>query len=54
MATILTGAKQQSYTLSGKVGIVNFTGHQENCATEQDYEVLECNVQLWQKGKENL
>lgn len=51
MALILIGTKLQSYSLSDKADMVNFTEHQEN---HQVYGVLECNVQLRQKCKENL
>jgi len=54
MATKLTAAKRQSYTLSDKLRIIQFAEQNGNRAAEREFGVSESNVRLWQKSKENL
>jgi transposase len=54
MATKLTGAKHQSYTVSDNLRIVNFAEQHRNRAAEREFGVSESNVRLWRKSKENL
>ena len=54
MATILTATTRQSYTVSEKLGIVNYAEQNGNCAAEREFGVSESNVRLWRKSKENL
>ena len=54
MATILTATTRQSYTVSEKLGIVNYAEQNGNCADEREFGVSESNVRLWRKSKENL
>ena len=54
MAMKLTATKRQSYTVSEKLGIVNFAEQNGNRAAEREFGVSESNVRLWRKSKENL
>ena len=54
MATKLTGTKGQSYTVSGKLRIINFAEQHGNRAAEQEFGVSASNLRLWRKSKENL
>ena len=46
MATKLTTAKRQSYTVSDKLRIVQFAEQNGNCAAEREFGVSESNVRL--------
>ena len=54
MATKLTMAKRQRYTVSGKLRIIQCAKENGNRAAEREFEVSECSVRLWRKSKENL
>ena len=54
MASKLTTAKRQSYTVSDKLRIIQFAEQNGNRAAEREFGVSESNVRLWRKSKENL
>ena len=54
MATNLTSTKYQSYTVSHKLRIIQFTEQNWNRAAERKFGVSESNVRLWRKSKESL
>ena len=54
MSTKLTITKRQSYTVSDKLRIIQFAEQNGNRAAEREFGVLESNVRLWRKSKENL
>ena len=54
MASKLTTVKRQSYTVSDKLRIIQFAAQNGNRAAEREFGVLESNVRLWRKSKENL
>ena len=49
MATKLTTAKRQSYTVSEKLRIVQFAEQSRNRAAEREFGVSESNVRLWRR-----
>ena len=54
MASKLTTAKRQSYTISDKLRIIQFAEQNGNRAAEREFGVSESNARLWRKSKENL
>ena len=54
MARNLTSMKRQSYAVSDKLRISQFTEQNGNQAAEHDFGISESNVRLWRKSKENL
>ena len=54
MASKLTTAKRQSYTVSDKLRIIQFAEQNGNRAAEREFGVSESNVRLLHKSKENL
>ena len=54
MASKLTTAKRQSYTVSDKLRIIQFAEQNGNRAAEREFGVSESSVRLWRKSKENL
>ena len=50
MATKLTTAKRQSYTVSEKLRIVQFAEQSGNRAAEREFGVSESNVRLWRRS----
>ena len=54
MASKLTGTKRQSFTVSDKLRIINFTEQHGNRSAEREFGVSESNARLWRKSKENL
>ena len=54
MATKLTSAKRQSYTVSDKLRIVQLAEQNGNRAAEREVGLSESNVRLWRRSKEDL